>query len=413
MDDPVSSAGADQTGGGDVVLGLDAGTTSAKAVAVDRAGEIRSTGQSDPIAVRSTLDGGSEQDPAEIWRAVTDAGRRAVVGLGPDARVAALAVAAQSGSVIPVPVAGRPERAITWMDTRFRSVVTDWPREVAARIRSVSGWAPTPGVGLSTIAGLQSLGPREPGADPAPVGRWASVDDYVVFRLTGQWLTNPSNAAGMQLMDVSALQWSDELCSLAGVDPSALSAIRPSGTVAGRLTGEAAAALMLDGGTPVVVGGHDQACAALGLGVVDPGDLFLSAGTAWVLTTVTDRADVAVLPASLNLSPHVLDGVWTASENLGGLGAMLAETLPADARHAFETCGAAVRNALAGAGDLAHGGGALVMVGGGIRFSELVDVIATVIDRPVAARPEAAWPAVGAARLAAAALGWTPWGSAA
>ena len=208
----------------------------------------------------------------------------------------------------------------------------------------------------------------------------------------------------MQLMDVSARTWSDELCGLAGIGPSMLAPIRESGAVAGALTGEAAAALGLDAGTPVVMGGHDQTCTALGLGVVDPGDLFLAAGTAWVLTAVTDRADVAALPPSLNLSPHVLAGMWTASENLGGLGAMLAETPPSMIRGAFEACGAKVRQALEEAGDLAAGGGELVMVGGGTRFGELVEVIADCIGRPVAARPEATWPAVGAARLAAAAL---------
>ena len=139
-----------------VVLGLDAGTTSAKAVAVDRAGQILATAGSDPIATRSTPAGGSEQDPAEIWRALTTAGRQAVYDLGPGVRVAALAVAAQSGSVIPCPARGRPERAVTWMDTRSRSLVESWPPEVAARIRALSGWMPTSGVGLSTIAALRA-----------------------------------------------------------------------------------------------------------------------------------------------------------------------------------------------------------------------------------------------------------------
>ena len=400
--------GVDQAKGDDVVMGLDAGTTSAKAVAVDRAGGILATGGSDPIAVRSTPDGGREQDPEEIWQALATAGRRTVEGLGSGAGVAALAVAAQSGSVIPVTVEGRAERAITWMDTRFRSVPGDWSDGVAAMVRAVSGWMPAPGVGLSTIVGLQAPGTRQAGVDPATVSRWASVDDYLVSRLTGHWATNPSNAAGMQLMDVTTRTWSDELCSLAGIDGGQLSPIRESGSAAGELAGEAAAVLGLDAGTPVVVGGHDQSCAALGLGVVDPGGLFLSAGTAWVLTGVTDRADVASLPPSLNLSPHVLGGVWTASENLGGLGAMLAETPPARIQEAFERCGLKVRQALEGAGEFAAGGDELVMVGGGIRFYELVDVLANIIDRPVVTRPEADWPALGAARLAAAALGWAP-----
>jgi len=310
--------------------------------------------------------------------------------------------------VIPVTIQDSAERAITWMDTRFQSVPENWSDDVAARIRAVSGWMPTPGVGLSTIVGLQAPGTRQPGADPTTVSRWASVDDYLVFRLTGQWATNPSNAAGMQLMDVTTRTWSDDLCRLAGIDPGSLSPILESGSIAGELAGEAAAALGLDAGTPVVIGGHDQACAALGLGVVDPGDLFLSAGTAWVLTAVTDRADVAALPPSLNLSPHVLAGVWTASENLGGLGAMLAETPPARIQKAFVTCGERMRQALEEAGEFAAAGDELTMVGGGTRFGELVEVIAEFTGQPMVTRPEAAWPALGAARLAAAALGWTP-----
>ena len=409
----MSNTGIDRADGNDTVLGLDAGTTSAKAVIVDEAGRTLATAGSDPIATHTTPGGGSEQDPEEIWRALSAAARRAVEGLGADGRVAALAVAAQSGSVIPVPADGSPQRVVTWMDTRFRSVPENWSDGVAARVRAVSGWMPTPGVGLTTIVGLQVPGTRQAGADLAPVSRWASVDDYLVFRLTGQWATNPSNAAGMQLMDVSTRTWSDELCSLAGIDPRMLAPIRESGTVAGALTGEAAAALGLDAGTPVVIGGHDQACTALGLGVVDPGDLFLAAGTAWVLTAVTVRADVGTLPPSLNLSPHVLPGVWTASENLGGLGAMLAETPPSRIRGAFEACGVKVRQALEGAGDLAAGGEELVMVGGGTRFRELVEVVSEFTGRPVAPRSEATWPALGAARLAAAGLGWTTGGEAA
>ena len=412
----MSAAGSGGTSGGDsavgVVLGLDAGTTSAKALAVHRTGRILATAGSDPIATRSTPEGGSEQDPGEIWQALAAASRSAVGALDPGRRVAALAVAAQSGSVIPVPPSGPATRAITWMDTRSRAVVESWPADVAERVRALSGWAPAPGAGLPTIAWLQAAGP-DPSTEGSPgaVDRWASVDDYLMSRLTGQWATNPSNASGMQLMDVGTRTWSPELCRVAGIDPSALSPIRESGTVAGALTGEAAAGLGLEAGTPVVVGGHDQACAALGLGVADPGDLFLSAGTAWVLTLVTGHADVAALPAGLNLSPHVVPGRWTASRNLGGLGAMLAGAPPAEMRTAFKACALKVRRALDGAGEVADGG-ELVMVGGGTRFDELVEVIASTIDRPVVARPDASPAAVGAVRLAGAALGWAALGDA-
>ena len=404
----MSTAGSEGIGGdsvAEVVLGLDAGTTSAKALAVDGAGRILATANSDPIATRSTPQGGHEQDPDEIWQALAVAGRSAAGALGAGVRVAALAVAAQSGSVIPVPSSGRATAAITWMDTRSRAVVESWPHEVAERIRAVSGWTPAPGAGLSTIAWLHATGSNRFGeGEPAAVDRWASVDDYLMSHLTGQWVTNPSNASGMQMMEVSAGVWSPELCRVAGLDPSVLSPIRASGTIAGPLTGEAAAEMGLDAGTPVVVGGHDQACAALGLGAVAPGDVFLSAGTAWVLTVVTDQTEVASLPPGLNLSPHVVPGCWTASTNLGGLGALIARSPDDRTPAVFETCARKVGDALEATGEIASGDTAMVVVGGGTRFGELIEMIAGAVDRPVVSRPDASWPAVGAARLAATAL---------
>ena len=396
-----------------VVLGLDAGTTSAKALVVSRAGQVLAEGVSDAIVTRTTADGGNEQDPGDIWRAVTTAGRRAVQALAGDVRVAALAVAAQSGSVIPVLHGDRADRTITWMDERSEPLVNSWAPETVTTIRELSGWAPSSGVGLSTIAWLRSLEAGS-GTDRYPaVAKWASVDDYLVFGLTSRWATNPSNAAGMQLMDVSSRTWSTELCRIAGMQTRALSPICEPATVVGGLTSDAASALGLDAGTPVVVGGHDQACAALGLGVTEPGEAFLSAGTAWVLTVVTDSADVGALPPALNLSPHVVPGRWTASENLGGLGAMLAEAPEAAIGSSFESCARSVRDCLEAVAGLAAGGGALTMVGGGIRFDGLADAIADAIGGPVVARGEAPWPAVGAARLAGIALGWTQWDDAA
>ena len=449
------------TGAGEVVLGLDAGTTSAKAVVMDRAGMVRATAESDPIPTRSPEPGASEQDPEEIWRAVAAAGRRAVAGLPPGARVAALALAAQSGSVVPVRASGRAGPAVTWMDARARTLVESWPPEVAERIRMVSGWTPTAGYGLSTIARLAASGnsaqpdpdgppdsesssdgsPRSKASPDDPAGsragpdlvvRWASADDYLMHRLTGRWATNPSNASGMGLMDVSARAWSPELCRIAGTDPSMLSEIVESGAAAGGLSPEAAAALGVPAGTPVAAGGHDQACAALGLGAVEPGRMFLSAGTAWVLTAVTDRACAGALPPRLNLSPFVTARRWTVSESLGGLGAEIAEAAPEKVRAVFECCARRVGEALVRAADASAGspagtaqaatapgatagtaqaatapGNELILVGGGSRLPELVKIIAEVTGQPVVTRPDASWPARGAALLAATTLGWS------
>ncbi len=433
----------------DVVIGVDVGTTSVKAVAIDASGAIVSTAGSDAIPTGSPSPGASVQNPAAVWDAFCDACRRLSTSLPRSARVRALAVAAQSGSVIPV-VGSAPDgsvgEAITWMDTRSLPVVETWGAHTAETIRARSGWMPSPGLGLSTISWLRST----PGIR---VDRWASVDDYLMWKLTGSWLTNPSNAAGMQLMDVATMRWSPDLCAIAGVDSSMLSAIRDSGEAGGTLQSSAELTDLPDA-LPVIIGGHDQACAALGLGVTAPGSALLSMGTAWVLTMITDRAEITSLPVGFNLSPHVIAHRWSLSQNLGGLGAAVASELPdsIDAsiltigsrrsypddpyflptihqpdrtswgelthpaegqdpavriRAVMESCAFEVRRAVEEA-TTAVGLSELTVVGGGTRSEYLIQHIADTVGVPLTVRADASWPALGAARLAADALGWSP-----
>ncbi len=435
-----------------VVVGIDAGTTSAKAVVIGAGGLEVASGSSDPIPTDTSAPGGSEQDPEHIWRAVTTAVRRALEQIPHAVDVRAVAVAAQSGSVVPVCHDGVPSPAVTWMDTRSRPLVDEWTGSVVARIRDASGWSPSPGLGLATISWLLDAGVGGSGG-----GRWASVDDFLLHRLGGGWTTNPSNAAGMQLMDVGALEWSVELCTLCGVEPAQLSRIVSSGTDVGCVGRDAAEALGISARARLIVGGHDQACASLGLGAVEPGDVVLSAGTAWVLSIITNQIAIADVPAAFNLSPHVVSSRWSASQNLGGLGAAIAwclesfgpgeswervlmadgphpdqayflpavhnadrtgwgrfvgptDVAPADhVRAVFEACAFEVRSAVERApGSAPMTDQPIIFVGGGARSVALGHTIADVLGRDLAVYPDTSWPALGAARLAADSQGWVP-----
>jgi len=436
-----------------VVIGLDAGTTSAKMVAVDAEGVIQASADSDPIPTEMPSPGASVQEPSAIWNALASVCRRGMSTLDRSTPVTALALAAQSGSIIPVErLDGEVDASlITWMDTRSRSLVHSWDSSTQATIRALSGWTPSPGLGLSTISWVRSGGTIEP-------HRWASVDDFLIYKLTGSWITNPSNAAGMQLMDVSSLEWSAELCEIAGVEMSALSVLWPSGGQAGHLTASAAEATQLAQATPVVIGGHDQSCAALGLGVTTPGSALLSLGTAWVFTMITDRADATTVPHGFNLSPHVVPGRWSVSKNLGGLGAALASEiadkqvdldtelnrpspsiddsyfLPAfhDAertrwghfsgpktadrkerlRAVIEACAFETRLALEQA-SLSVPVNELTVIGGGTNSRYLTQQIADTAGVPLTVRCEASQPALGAAMLAARAHDWPTFNDAA
>ncbi len=304
----------------EAVVGLDIGTTSVKAVAVSGAGAIIASASSRPLTFRAPKIGWAVQSTSEVKEAVVECLSGLTNDLPENAQVLAICAAVQSGSLVLVDESGTAAPDMTtWMDTRTVSIIKSWEADdTAALVREKSGWSVQPGLGLPQIVWLKA---NEPALHER--SRFGSADDFIMSLLVGSWITNPSNAAGMQLLDGTTGRWSEDLCALAGTTPDRLSELRNSGVTAGELTSDMAAATGLPGSLPVVVGGHDQACTALGLGVDRPGEALLAAGTAWVVTTVIDQADIASGPNDMNTSFHVVEGLRTSSRYLGGLGASM------------------------------------------------------------------------------------------
>lgn len=303
------------------LLGLDVGTTTAKAVLFDETGTELARAASKPYPNHTPHPGWVEQDPEEIWQAVLNVLRGVMSQAGENVRVTALCMAAQSGSLLPADDNGEPVYPlITWMDGRTEALVAGW-REAGIQesIKPLSGWSLYPGLCLPTIAWLRDHDPMT----FAAARQYFSVNDFIAYRLCGEMVNNPSNGGGMQLVDIHAADWHIDLCTLAGITPDQLSPIQPSGSIIGEIKAEVCRDSGLTAGAVLVNGGHDQVCTALGLGINDPGKLLLACGTAWVFTGVTDSPDMNRVPASLDLNFHILPERWTISQSLGGLGASL------------------------------------------------------------------------------------------
>ena len=303
------------------LLGLDVGTTSTKAVLFDLAGKEVARTISPPYRNHTPHPDWVEQDPEEVWQAVLTAVRGVMTQVEGEVHVKALCMAAQSGSLLPADANGEPVyRLITWMDGRTEELVRQWRNEgIQEQVKPISGWSLYPGLCLPTIAWLRRHDPEI----FAAARHYFSVNDFIAYRLTGQYCTNPSNGGGMQLVDIKTGQWSDPLCTLAGITPDKLSPLQPTGAVIGEIKPDLCNTTGLPQGTVLVNGGHDQGCTALGLGVTSPGKLLLACGTAWVVTGVTDSADMSQVPDALDLNFHPAPHRWTVSQSLGGLGASL------------------------------------------------------------------------------------------
>lgn len=299
------------------LLGLDIGTTSVKAVLYDLEGrELATASRGYPLLTPQP--DWVEQDAGAVWRALVQALAEIVQRTG-EHEILGLALAAQAGSIIPCDERGDPVYPmITFLDQRSREIVAAWEGDgTVEHMRKLSGWRPFPGLPLPSIVWLQRHRPDIYTA----AKRYLGPADFCIHRLTANFATDLSAAAEMVLVDVQTGAWSRELCDLAGIEAGGQSELGWAGRKIGEITDEVARLTGLRAGTPVIAGGHDQCCACLGMGMLDPGGVMLSTGTAWVITAIAGSPDLAAVPDRMDLNFHAAPGRWTASHYLGGFGA--------------------------------------------------------------------------------------------
>jgi xylulokinase len=145
--------------------------------------------------------------------------------------------------------------------------------------------------------------------------KFAQVNGYLNYRLTGRLTMDPSHAVLLQLRHYATGAWSEALCSACGVDPAQFPEVMEAHRVQGEVTVEAAEATGLKAGTPVVAGTVDSPPAALEAGVVEPGIAAEMTGTSTVVIMPNDRG---LTEPALIAMPHCLPGIHLL------LGAMVA-----------------------------------------------------------------------------------------
>lgn len=259
----------------DLVLGLDLGTTSLKALLVDAEGVIRAQAERE-YPIRTPQPGWAEQNPDDWWQAAM-AATRACLAYVDAATVRAIGLSGQMHGTVLLGADGVPLMpAVIWADQRSSMQAAAITAQIGPeRLAEIAGSRVAAGFMAATLLWIQQERPDV----------WTQIrsvllpKDWLRWRLTGHLATEASDAAGTALLDIRCRTWSAEILAALGVDPAMMPPILESGDVAGELTSEAAAALGLPVGVPVVAGGADQATGALGSGVVEPDTMLMSLGT--------------------------------------------------------------------------------------------------------------------------------------
>jgi xylulokinase len=166
--------------------------------------------------------------------------------------------------------------AVIWPDQRSQAEVQEMTTAIGPQaLIELTGSPVATGFQAATLAWFRRHRPDL----WASIGQVLLPKDYLRWRLTGRYATDPSDAAGTLLLDVRRRAWSPALLAWLEIDPAWLPPIQPAHSVAGELLPAPAVELGLPPGLPVVMGGADTPCSALGAGAIDSSTLLLTLST--------------------------------------------------------------------------------------------------------------------------------------
>jgi xylulokinase len=287
---------------GKVILAHDFGTTGNKASLYDLEGRLVGSCYR-PYPTHYPQPGWAEQSPDDWWQALIDSTRVVLSESGTSASdVLGVSFSGQMMAAIPVDRDGNVLQGRTMLWADHRSVAQ------AEAIKAKIDWADfyhATGAGMEIplypIAKILWLKENQPEVY-ARTYKFLGAKDILVLRLTGRFVTDFSDASNTAMLDIRRKEWASEMIGEVGIDVGRLSdEILPSHTLVGEIGKQAAEETGLVEGTPVVLGGGDVACAALGAGVIHGGTAYNYIGSASWLAIASEAPifDDTMRPFSL------------------------------------------------------------------------------------------------------------------
>lgn len=296
-----------------VSLGIDLGTSELKAILLDAKGQVLGRAGA-RLNVSRRQPGWSEQNPEHWWQACVES-LAALRASQPQAwsRIACVGLSGQMHGAVLVDARDQVlYPAVLWDDSRAVA-------EADRLNRDFPGYAQV--TGSLAMAGLTApkllwLQQHEPEVF-ARIDCVLSPKDYLRLLLTGERVSDMSDAAGTLWLDVARRRWHEPMLHACGLTLKQMPRLLEADQLSARLNAEAAQALGLPKGLPVAAGGGDNPVSAVGIGAVNAGDAFVTLGTSAAIVAITDHA-AGNPPSAVHSFCHALPGRWYT------MGAMLA-----------------------------------------------------------------------------------------
>ena len=256
------------------VAALDLGTTGCRTFIFDLAGNIIASDYQEWESFFPTPSY-VEQDANIWWDSIKKTIDAAIKKSGiVNSEIVSVSITNQRETIVPVDKEGNPlHNALVWQDRRTVKQVEFIKEKVGIdKIYRTTGLTIDPYFSATKILWFKDQKPQI----YEKTHKFLLVADFIVYKLTGQFCTDFSNASRTMLFDINKLCYSDEIASELGIDLDKMPDTVESGVDIGEITSRET---QFDKKTMIVTGAGDQQSAALGVGVTSPGEIKCTTGT--------------------------------------------------------------------------------------------------------------------------------------
>ena len=300
------------------LLGIDIGTSACKAVLCDENGNVAASADAD-YPVYYPAPGCAEQNPEDWWNGVCRAVREVIAKAGAEPRnIASVGVDGQSWSAVAMDKKGNVLcNTPIWFDTRAEEICRKWEEKIGGEeIFRVCGNPVKPSYTAPKVVWYKNNKPEV----YKNTYKILQSNGYIVYKLTGAFTQDKSQGYGWQCYDIKNCRWDFNMCEKLGIDAEMLPEIKDCCDVAGTVTVKAAEETGLPRGIPVVAGGLDAACAALGVGVIRAGQTQEQGGQAGGMSICCymPESDMRLISGC-----HAVPGKWLLQGGTTGGGGVM------------------------------------------------------------------------------------------
>jgi sugar (pentulose or hexulose) kinase len=270
------------------ICGIDIGTTNIKG-AIYSSNGILIAKNSIPYNSYTPKEKYHEQDPSDWIKGLVSVLENLLLSSNDiKNNLEAISLSTQGGTIVPVDKDFNPLcRAITWLDRRGEEILEERKdlQEKNTYFYEKSGWRLDSGISFLALEWLK----KNKNSLFKKIHKVLYVNDYVLKKITGNNIQDPSNASITLFYNIKDNKWDSEILELIGFDSSKFSEIKYSGEIAGFLNKNLCKQLGLNPGVKLINGGHDQYCCGIGAGIFNEEEILIATGTAWVIFKMLEK----------------------------------------------------------------------------------------------------------------------------